>query len=368
MKAVIIGSGFALAIILGFWPGGLSGAKPAWWRFTVGVSMVVLVLLAFGVPTGGTFADAARVGMGRGDTAIVPVRGIVADRSEIAGGFFTLRDRMGKEERIRIAGNGVDTDELSEDRDVILSMNFDHAGKYFVAHRLVSTDPIITLPLIPGLEERARNIYFHVPTAWLSQVAWFVAFGFAVLYLRKRRPEDDLKATSAAAIGTLFCILAATTGAVWARFNWGVFWNWDPRQVSIFIVLVIYGAYFALRSAIEDEEQRARISALYLVLLAAPVLYFMFVMPRMMKGLHPGASGDVNTGPVLSPQEDALDPIKQVLFSVSSFSFLMLFFWMLNLAIRTSLAEYRARSRKFSANEEWPGGQPAAIDKGVVRL
>jgi heme exporter protein C len=367
MKALIIGSGFLLAIILGFWPGGLSGAKPAWWRWTVGVSMVVLVLLAFGVPTGGTFADAARVGMGRGDTAIVPVRGVVADRSELRNGFFTLRDRLGKEERIQVTSNAVNTAELTEGRDVILSMNFDHDGRYFVAHKLVSTDPIITLPLIPGLEERARNIYFHVPTAWLSQVAWFIAFGFGVQYLRRRRPEDDLKATSAAAIGTIFCILAATTGAVWARFNWGVFWNWDPRQVSIFIVLVIYGAYFALRSAIEDEEQRARISSLYLVLLAAPVLYFMFVMPRMMKGLHPGAAGDVNTGPVLSPQEDALDPIKQVLFSVSSFSFLMLFFWMLNISIRTALVEYRARQRRIES-EEWPERPQVAIEKGVVRL
>ena len=344
MKGLIIGSAFVFGLALGFWPGGLSGAKPAWWRWIAVVSMLLLIVLAFATPTGGTFVDAARVAIARNDDkAIVPIRGVVSDPQKPGSKEFTLRDRMGREQLIHVDEEGFGGGELTAGRDVIITMNFEREQRVFHAHRLVSTDPIVTLPLIPGLEERARNIYFHVPTAWLSQLAWFIAFGFAIQYLRKRQPEDDLRAASAAAVGALFCILAATTGAVWARFNWGVFWNWDPRQVSIFIVLVIYGAYFALRSAIEDEEQRARISSIYLVLLAAPVLYFMFIMPRMQKGLHPGSLGDENIGPVISPQEEALDPIKQVLFALSSFAFLMLFFWMLNIAIRTSLAQYRQR-------------------------
>ncbi len=330
--------------------------------------MLVLILLAFGTPTGGTFVDAARVAIARNDDrAIVPIRGVVTVAPTSPGNEFSLRDRLGREQPVVPSRQGFGDGALTQGRDVIIAMHFDREQKVFVAHRLISTDPILTLPLIPGLEERARNIYFHVPTAWLSQLAWFISFGFAVQYLRKRRPEDDLRATSAAAIGALFCILAATTGAVWARFNWGVFWNWDPRQVSIFIVLVIYGAYFALRSAIEDEEQRARISSIYLVLLAAPVLYFMFIMPRLQKGLHPGSLGDENIGPVISPQEEALDPIKQVLFALSSFAFLLLFFWMLNVAIRTSIAQYRQRRQSMLEQAEADQAD-VAIDTGIVRL
>lgn len=361
MKALIVGGGVVLGLILGFWPGGISQAKPAWWRWLAIASMTALVVFALATPTGGSFDAAAKVGMNRGDTALVPIRGTIV--SEPADGQLLLRDALGSEQPVRVADASIEIAELRPGRDVILLMNFDHVAKRFVAHRIESLDPWMSLPLQPELEERARNLYFHVPVAWISQMAWFVAFGFAIAYLRRRRPEDDIRASSAAALGALFCILATVTGAVWARFNWGVFWNWDPRQISIFIVLVIYGAYFALRSAIENPEQRARFSSVYLVLLALPVVYFMFVMPRMEGGLHPGSAGSGNIGPVLSPQEDALNPLKQVFFGLSMFSFTMLFFWMLNVGARTRLLEYRRSLERRPSDAE-----AGAIAPEVVRL
>jgi heme exporter protein C len=210
---------------------------------------------------------------------------------------------------------------------------------------------MLALPLIPDLEERARNLYLHVPMAWISQIAWFVAFGFAIAYLRNRRLENDVIASSAAALGAVFCILATVTGAVWARFNWGMFWNRDPRQTSIAIVLIIYGAYFALRSALDNDDQRAKISAIYLVVLLLPVLFFMFVFPRLEVSLHPGSKGDVNAGPVLSPKEDSLDPVKQVIYALSLFSFISLYFWMLNISVRSRLLELRRRRRTIASQE-----------------
>jgi heme exporter protein C len=352
--------------VLGFWPNGTSKPKPAWWRWLAILSMIALVVLALGLPTGGTFGSAAAVGMSRGSTAVLPVRGTVVDMQPDQG-LLTLKDRSGRTQRVRLEGVDLKGN-LKPGQDVILAMNFDHATKTFVAHRLVSTDPILTLPLIPGLEERARNLYFHVPCAWLAQLAWFVSFGYAVMFLRKRRLEDDVRASAAAGLGALFCVLATVTGAVWAKFNWGVFWNWDPRQTSIFIVLVIFGAYFALRSAIDNDDQRARVSAIYLIVLAVPVLFFMFIFPRLESGLHPGASGSENIGPVLSPQEDALDPVKQVIFALSFFSFAMLYFWMLNVAVRARLLDLRRRRREIEQSEREAAGASPAIEREVVRL
>jgi heme exporter protein C len=366
MKGILIGGAILLSLALGFWPGGISKAKPAWWRWLTILSMLALTLLALGVPTGGSFGAAATVAMGRGDSAVVPVRGTVVGATPEA---MQMRDRTERTETVSLAGAGISPGDIHPGQDIIVDVSYNRAGRSFQAHRLVSSSPLFTIPLIPGLEERARNLYFHVPSAWLAQFAWFVAFGFAVVYLRKRRPEDDVRASVAAGLGALFCILATVTGAVWAKFNWGMWWNWDPRQTSIFIVLVIYGAYFALRSAIDNEDQRARISSIYLILLMVPVLFFLFVLPRLVTGLHPGSAGDVNGGPVLSPQEDALDPVKQVIFALSWFSFTMLFFWMLNIAVRTRLAELRQRRAEILRQEQEPATAGAtAMEGDVVRL
>ena len=121
---------------------------------------------------------------------------------------------------------------------------------------------LLEFPFIPGLEEKARIIFFHVPTAWLSVMAFFTGMYYGIKYLRKRDIRDDLRSSAAAGLGLMFCILATVTGMIWAKFNWGSFWNWDPRETSIFVLLLIYGAYFALRSAVEVEEKRATLSAL----------------------------------------------------------------------------------------------------------
>ena len=131
-------------------------------------------------------------------------------------------------------------------------------------------------PLIPGLEEKAKIIFFHVPTAWLSVIAFLTAMVYGVKYLVKKNLDDDAKSNSALQLGMVFAILATVTGSIWAKFTWGAFWHWDPRETSIFILLLIYGSLFALRSAIENEDKRARLSAVYSIIAFLTVPFFIF--------------------------------------------------------------------------------------------
>ena len=194
-------------------------------------------------------------------------------------------------------------------------------------------------PVIPGLEEKARNIFFHVPTAWTTVVAFLVSMWYGLRYLRTRNMDDDLKSEASAGLGFMFCVLATITGALWAKFNWGSFWNWDPRETSIFILLLIYGAYFALRSAIEVEETRARLSAVYATLAGLTVPFFIFVLPRIVSGLHPGAKGDPEgAGPVV---EFKMSPSMLVVFILGLIGFNLLYVWLLNVRVRTARLEYR---------------------------
>jgi heme exporter protein C len=361
--------GFILSTILGFWPGGVARPKAAWWRWLAVISLLVAFVLGFGIPMGGTFGSIKTIAMGRGDSAVVPLAGEVLTVSAGDSSAATLKDANGETQRILLSGSGISPEELKVGENAIIDVNFDRAGRAFHAHRLVWNNPPLMLPLIPLLEERSRNLVFHVPTAWVSQLAWFVAFGFAVAYLRTRRMEHDILASSAAALGAVFCILATTTGAVWARFNWGVFWNWDPRQTSIAVVLVIYGAYFALRSALDNEDQRAKISSIYLIVLLVPVLFFMFVLPRLStESLHPGSKTDVNSGPVLSSQSDSLNPLMGILYGTSLFGFIMLFFWMLNVVVRTRFIELRRRRQAAALHERTSAPAELAMDQEVVRL
>lgn len=187
-------------------------------------------------------------------------------------------------------------------------------------------------PFIPGLEEKARNIIFHVPISWTTVVAFAMSMIYGIIYLRKKDIDYDLRSVSSASLGLLLCILATLTGAIWAKFNWGSFWNWDPRQTSIFILLLIYGAYFVLRSAIDEEERRATLSSVYSIIAGVTVPFFIFVMPRIMSGLHPGSLGDESgKGPVL---EFKMATNMLMVFFASLIGFTVLYFWMYTLKVR----------------------------------
>lgn len=187
-------------------------------------------------------------------------------------------------------------------------------------------------PLIPGLEENAKIIFFHVPTAWITVLAFLMSTIYGIKYLRKKELDDDVKSYTAAQLGIIFCILATVTGAVWAKFAWGSFWNWDPRQTSIFALLLIYGAWFALRSSIESEEKKATLSAVYSIIAFFTVPFFIFIMPRIMTGLHPGSADDTTSGPVV---DFKMNSSMQLIFFLSLIGFTILYFWMWNIGAKS---------------------------------
>ncbi len=187
-------------------------------------------------------------------------------------------------------------------------------------------------PNIPGLGENAKIIFFHVPTAWLTVLAFLMSTIFSVKYLKKKNLDDDAKAFTSAQLGMIFCILATVTGAVWSKFAWGSFWSWDPRQTSIFALLLIYGALFALRSAVENEEKRASLSAVYSSIAFITVPFFIFIMPRIMKGLHPGSADDTNAGPVVNFK---MNGNMFLVFFISLIAFTILYFWIWNVGYKS---------------------------------
>lgn len=143
------------------------------------------------------------------------------------------------------------------------------------------------VPPAEGLGNLVRIAFFHIPAAWVSVVAFFLSAFWAGQYLRTKDISYDWKSSAAVSLGLVFCLLATISGAVFSKLTWGAYWNWDPRQTTIFILLLIYGAYLALRSAVSDEEDRARICAVYGLLSFLTVPFLVFIIPRFYFSLHP---------------------------------------------------------------------------------
>lgn len=187
---------------------------------------------------------------------------------------------------------------------------------------------LVPIPFIPALGDKARIIYLHVPMSWIAVLAFLVSMINSIGYLKSRDLNKDLVAYSSAEIGFLFSILATVTGSLWAKFNWGSFWNWDPRETSIFILLLIYGAYFSLRSAIENPEQKAKLSSVYSIIAFVTVPFFIFIMPRIVESLHPEDAIINKQGKI------TMNPVMLSIFLSSLAGFTMFYFWMLDLKVR----------------------------------
>ena len=190
------------------------------------------------------------------------------------------------------------------------------------------------------LGQSSRILFFHVPMAWTSFVAFIAAGVYSLRYLfgggpLPRDPRHDRAARAAIELGLLFGVLATVTGALWARVMWGAYWNWDPRQTSIVMVLIFNGAYLALRDSVEDAEKRARLAAAYaaLGLIVTPFLFF--VVPRITYSLHPDTV--INSRGRIDMESRML----QVLLAGAA-GFTALFFWLVDLRRRVLALADRA--------------------------
>jgi heme exporter protein C len=192
-----------------------------------------------------------------------------------------------------------------------------------VATAIVVAMAFLYLPEAQGFPSPplARIVGLHLPNAMASVVAAIAAGYYGWRYLAKgRHPVDDARSKVAAALATLFCGLTTVTGMVFAQVQWGQLWNWDPKEICIFILLLIYAAYFVLRSGIEDIEKRATVASVYILFASVMTPMLGYIVPKYMPSLHP-----TNT------HFDA--PYHTVIWSASA-CFIGLYVWLFNIAVR----------------------------------
>ena len=173
-----------------------------------------------------------------------------------------------------------------------------------------------------------RIVFFHVPAAWTCVIAFLVSMIAGIRVLRTGSVREDDRAMASAQLGLLFAVLALVSGMIWARHDWGSFWNWDPRQSSVLILVLIYSGYFTLRGAIDDPRRRSRLAAVYSIVSFVAVPFLVFVVPRIMFSLHPS--------PVIPNDADkgSMDGAMRIVLYSMVFGFIGLFAWLMSLRMR----------------------------------
>lgn len=205
----------------------------------------------------------------------------------------------------------------------------------------------------------ARIIFFHLPCAFTTVVFVIFAAICSVRYLGTREWIWEHRAAAATEIGLGTAVATMLSGILFSKVQWGAWWHWDPRQTSFLIVLILLGAYFAVRMSFEEEVSRARAAAVYSSLTLLPVLFLFFVFPRLPQvlknSLHPSTT--VQSG-----------GFSQDYWSVVLGVFALLLgtcIWLYKLHVRTSLLEQALKDR--DGNLETSSNSPTAyrVDRSV---
>jgi len=176
-----------------------------------------------------------------------------------------------------------------------------------------------------------RILFLHVSSAWTGLTAFFICFVANLMYVWRRAPRWDWLGVSAAEVGLAFTTVVLVTGPIWAHPVWGMWWTWDARLTSTFVLWLLYVAYLLLRTLVEEPDRRALFSALFgiFAFLDVPLV---FGSIRWWRTQHPQPV-------VMGEPGSGLDP---TMWNVLRFS------WLAMLALMTLLllARYRLEAMR----------------------
>lgn len=199
---------------------------------------------------------------------------------------------------------------------------------------------LFDVPRLNILNETIRALYFHVPM-WFGMILLYgFSIFYAIRYLRSPTPESDSRSVEFAHVGTAFGILGMLTGMLWARYTWGSFWHGDPKQNGAAITLLVYLAYFVLRGSLENQEQKARLSAVYNVFAFAAMVPLIFIIPRLQSSMHPGSGGN----PGFNAYD--VDASMLIVFYPAVIGWFLIGYWIADLRIRLK----RVQNRLFESD------------------
>ena len=186
-----------------------------------------------------------------------------------------------------------------------------------------------------------KIFYFHVPVAMSSFIALIFTAFYGVRYLMTRDEGYDVRAKTATEVAVVFMIATMVTGVPWTRFEWGVWWSWEPRLTTYLILILMAIAYFILRTAFSDSEKRCSYASVFgiIMFIDAPIC---FMITRLIPS---------STHPVVFRTDSGLPPDMLVPFLVCMLGIVLIAFALYRVRLRQSLLSLRIERLKEELDE-----------------
>src|SRR4051794_40245107 len=92
-----------------------------------------------------------------------------------------------------------------------------------------------------------KIFYFHAPSGQVMLASGLVCGIASAIFLWKKNPRAERIAIAAGELTALFGLIVLTTGPLWGRKAWGVWWQWDARLTMSFLGWLIALAYLLVR-------------------------------------------------------------------------------------------------------------------------
>lgn len=165
-----------------------------------------------------------------------------------------------------------------------------------MAFSSLPTTPKEIFPLIPALQ--SQWLVWHVILSFVGEAAFAVAFGTSIMYLVRKRSKDnsfvsksfpdlstlDTISYRAIIIGfPIFTIGALIFGAIWAKYAWGDYWSWDPKETWALITWIVYALYLHVRIV---HGWKGKAAAWISILGFLATMFTLFGVNYLLSGLH----------------------------------------------------------------------------------
>lgn len=193
------------------------------------------------------------------------------------------------------------------------------------------SEPVVINGVVVGnlLLFSQKIFYWHVPLAVSSFIAIAFAAYYSVRFLMTKHSCFDARAKVAMEVGLVFVLCTMATGEMWTRFEWGVWWSWEPRLTTYLILMLLVIAYFILRNAIADPERRGIYSSVFGILIFIDVPICFLVTRLIPSSIHP----------VVFRTDSGLSPDMLVPFLISMFGMFAVTFGLYRLRLRTQVMQ-----------------------------
>ncbi len=193
----------------------------------------------------------------------------------------------------------------------------------------------VKVPNLPILNDSIRNLFFHVPMWFVMMFMMLLSLIYSIRYLSSGVQRNDVIASNTAAVGLILGFLGILTGSVWAKVTWGAWWVFAEVKLNASAAaLLVYCAYFVLRSSFTDPELKAKFSAVYSIFAFVMFIVLINVIPRIAtSSLHPGNGGN----PGFNSYD--LDNNLRTVFYPAILGWIGIGLWMSSILVRTKFIE-----------------------------